>query len=155
VPLTQLAWETSHPHQEYWVKYGTFVLAAEQATGSLGPAMDPHAVGVFAVLPQTQLNAWRVDEGDSLASEAADYLFARYVADRFGGPSALATVIAEPGRGIAAYEQLFRSYLQPTTFDAVFGDWVAANVLGNLTLDDGHFGYRGNFKVDARVHPGP
>src|SRR5262249_50460087 len=43
VPLTQLAWETGHPDQDFWVKFGTFVVAAEEANGSLSPAMDPQA----------------------------------------------------------------------------------------------------------------
>src|SRR5207237_9530038 len=68
---------------------------------------------------------------------------------------AIAEVFAAPRRGIAAYDQLFRSYLRPTSFDAVFGDWVAANALGDATLDDGRFGYRNNLVVNPTTEPGP
>jgi immune inhibitor A len=156
LPLAQIAWETGHPDQDFWVKSGTFLVAAEEASGQLSMVVDQQGPGDFTFDPTLQLNGWRSDQWNTpAADEAAAYLFARYVADRFGGSTAFAPVFAAPGRGVAAYDQLFRSYQQPTTFDAVFGDWVAANVLDDPALDDGHYGYQRNLKFIPNVEPGP
>jgi immune inhibitor A len=153
--LALAAWETSHPAQDWWVKQGTQLLAVDLAVGTTDDLLDPNGIGLFGVDSQVQLNAFRPGQADRSAANTSAYLFARYVAERFGGSSPFTHVFAAPGHGIAAYDAVFRSDPQPTTFADVFGDWIAANVLNDPTLDSGHYGYRGNIKVNPKLQTGP
>jgi hypothetical protein len=78
----------------------------------------------------------------------------RYVAEHYGGFSAIGKVVAEPGRSIAAFAEFFQSLSPPTSFEQVFSDWVAANELDDSSLDSGHYGYN-SLALHPQLRPGP
>jgi immune inhibitor A len=153
--LVWLAWETSQPSQDFWVKGSASGLAYQSIMGMTDDVYTANEIGSFRLHPQTQLNASRPELSDEIANSAARDLFARYVAGRFGGMSAFASIFASSERGIAAFDRLFRSSTPPSTFDDVFADWVAANFLGDPILAGGRFGYPSNLQVNPQVLPGP
>lgn len=155
VSLARIVWETLHPYQDLWVKLGPQAVATEEVSGTTDDILDPNAIKLFGLHPEVQLNSYSSNECCTDATYAADYLFAKYVADRFDGASIFPRVFSDRGRGIAAYDSAFRSYFRPTTFNDVFADWVAANALSDYSLDDGHFGYRSKIQVNPSVTPGP
>ncbi len=138
-----------HRWQNSWIDEGSAELAAQAVTGA-----PSGAIGAFARQPQTQLNAWASEPSAATPHYGAAYLFMRYVAEQFGGFRVIGQVIAEPGRGMASFERFFQSLQPPRTFDQVFADWVAANVLNNPSLDGGRYGYH-SLHFTARVDPGP
>jgi immune inhibitor A len=153
--LAWLAWETSQPGQDFWVKGSASGLAYQSIIGTSDDAYTANEIGSFRLQPQTELNASRPELSDEVANSAARDLFARYVAGRFGGMSAFTSIFASSERGIAAFDRLFHSSTPPSTFDDVFADWVAANFLSNPTLAGGRFGYPSNLQVNPQVLPGP
>jgi anti-sigma factor RsiW len=155
--LADMAWETGHPLQDFWVHGGSKLVATQDASGSLGDTIDPNALSVFALHPAVQLNAYRPEQANSslLSVQAVHYLFARYVADRFGISRVFPALYGVTGRGPAAYDEVFHHRTPPTSFDAVFADWVAANVLDAPSLDDGRYGYRSGIALHPAELPGP
>ena len=114
-------------------------------------------INMFALSPDTSLTTWRPDQTSPapLALVGAHYLFARYVADRFGATSVFPAVFASSDRGVDAYDHYFHTLQPATSFDAVFADWVAANYLDDPHLADGRYGYRSDINVSPKVFPGP
>lgn len=138
-----------HRWQNSWVDEGSAELAAQAVTGA-----PSGAIGAFARRPQTQLNAWASEPAAATPHYGAAYLFMRYVSEQFGGFRSIGQVIAEPARGMASFERFFQTLRPPRTFDQVFADWVAANVLNDSSLNGGRYGYR-SLRFTANVEPGP
>lgn len=96
---------------------------------------------VFSRVPDTQLNAWSDDPDGRTQHYGAAYLFMAYVLQRFGN-EVMQAVVAEDANDIEGFDAvLARSGLE-LTFDDVFADWVAANLLDDPSLDEGQFGYK-------------
>lgn len=138
-----------HRGQNSWINEGSAELAALAVTG-----IPSSTVSSFERSPQTQLNAWSGEPSLAIPHYGAAYLFMLYVAQHYGGYGTIGKLIAEPGRGVTAFTQLFSSLNPSTTFDAVFANWVAANVVDNFAVDGGRYGYQG-MKVALAVRNGP
>lgn len=138
-----------HRWQNSWVDEGSAELAAHAVTGA-----PSGAIGAFARRPQTQLNGWASEPAAATPHYGAAYLFMRYVSEQFGGFRTIGQIIAEPDRGMASFERFFQTLRPPRTFDQVFADWVAANVLNDSSLEGGRYGYQG-LRFAVSVEPGP
>ncbi len=122
-------------NEETWVNEGASMLAEDIN----GYAPDYGAIDMYASLPDLQLNTWASDDPEMSAHYGASYLFMRYLLDRFGS-TAIAEIVASPSNGIVGIDEVLRS--RGTAFDQVFGEWVAANAIGDPSLGDGRYGYQ-------------
>ena len=127
-----------HPDQNSWVDEGAAEFAALEVTG-----IPSATIGAFERAPGTQLNAWSSQPAAAIPHYGAAYLFMVYVSQHFGGAATIGKVIASPGRGMAAFSPVLQAAKPPTTFNQVFGDWVAANVVDNSSALGGRYGYQG------------
>jgi hypothetical protein len=121
-------------HDDTWVDEGFAELSSALATGSRGSS-----TGGLERQPDTQLTTW-APTGQTGAHYAASFLFAHYLAQRFG-EAALGQIIAQPGRppdSITAY--LSQAGLG-ISFDDVFEDWLVANLLDDPSVGDGRYAH--------------
>lgn len=125
-----------HRWQNSWVDEGSAELAAQAVTGSVSGSL-----GAFERQPQTQLNAWAGEPAAAIPHYGAAYLFMRYVAEHYGGFQTIGKVVAEPNRGMASFTAFFSTLHPPVTFDQVFANWVAANILDDPKANNGLYGY--------------
>lgn len=114
-----------HWHQnrgEYgWVEEGL----SELAMTLNGYATDGSEM-VFALYPDTQLNAWTDEMGRSPVHYGASYLFIAYFFDRFG-PEALKALVASPKFGMAGFGEALAP--ERISFDDLFRQWMVVNAL--------------------------
>lgn len=96
----------------------------------------------FSMHPDTQLNSWPSELGESGANYGAAYLFTLYFLERFGEESTRA-LVAHPANGIASVDAVLAELETGYTFDTLFADWVVANYLDDPSVEDGRYGYRG------------
>ncbi|NLE75156.1 MAG: hypothetical protein GX605_00195 [Chloroflexi bacterium] len=81
---------------------------------------------IFALRPDTQLNAWSEEPSRSYPHYGASYLFTSYFFDRFG-PAALAAFMKNSQSGMAAFDDVLAS--QGLSFDKLFSQWTVANAV--------------------------
>jgi hypothetical protein len=96
---------------------------------------------VFAMEPDTQLNSWPEGPGAAGANYGAGYLFTSYFLDRFG-PEATQALIAQPENSFASVEAVLEELGTGLTYEALFADWIVANLLDDPTIADGRYGYQ-------------
>ncbi|MHB0857466.1 MAG: hypothetical protein ACYC5M_07820 [Anaerolineae bacterium] len=122
-------------NEDAWVNEGLSVLA-EHVNGypfALEPATR------FAAFPDLQLNTWAFDAGES-SHYGASFLFLRYFMERLGREH-VRDLVQEPRNGIAGFETVLARSGTGLTFQDLFTDWLAANLLNDVSLQDGRFGY--------------
>src|ERR1041385_6705719 len=101
----------------------------------------------FMSAPGTQLNAWAIQNDDTIPHYGAAFTFIAYYLQRFG-QDALKKLVANPDNGL----QSFRSTLsqinatdsashKPVAVEDLFADWTLANLLNDRTVGDGRYGY--------------
>jgi hypothetical protein len=95
---------------------------------------------LFASAPDTQLNTWPSGPGAAGANYGGSYLFTSYFLDRFGSDATKA-LVAHEENSFASVEDVLREQGSNVTCEALFGDWVIANLLDDPAIDDGHYGY--------------
>lgn len=97
------------------------------------------AASAFLNAPGTQLNIWNY--GTSvLADYGASMLFVTYFYERFGLP-ALNALSIHPDNGLRGVDAVLAEFGGPDA-DSLFADWVLANLLQDLRLADGQYGYK-------------
>ncbi|MFP3897253.1 MAG: hypothetical protein ACLFV5_10530 [Anaerolineales bacterium] len=120
-------------NEEAWLNEG----ASELAEALNGFTTWRSTIKAFERQPDLQLNAWT---GASAAHYGASHLFLRYTLNRFG-PETLRAVIQNPQNGIRSFDDPLRERDPALTFDALFADWLVANVLDQDTLADERYTY--------------
>jgi hypothetical protein len=119
--LQHLILERSDPGEEAWVNEGLSI-TTEGIVGGATSVIDS-----FEEHPSTQLNRWEFS--NSLPHYGAAGAFLRYVADRFGGDSALGRIAAAPGDGPAGIDEFLAAAQGGVPFASAFADWITANAL--------------------------
>ena len=128
-------------NEDTWLNEGFSELASYlNGYGTGGVEMS------FAMRPDTQLNSWPDETGESGPNYGAAYLFTSYFLDRFG-EEATRALVAHPANGIASVDAVLLEL--GYSFHELFANWVVANYLDDLSLEDGRYGYR-----DLRVGVG-
>ena len=123
-----------NPVVETWLDEGYAELASFLAVPG-----EPSVTQQLARAPDVQLTSWSQDRFQG-AHYQASFLFARYLASRFG-LDALRELVAEGGRPPESIDRYLRRAHHGKTFDAVFLDWVVANLLDDTAIADGRYGY--------------
>lgn len=106
------------PDEETWVNEGL----SELATHLCG--YEPASGRSFLGRPSTQLTAWSDVAGQLGAHYGAAYLFARFLAEDYGGYSAMRHLAREPEDGIAGIEAYLTHRGYDADFDQLFWRWV-------------------------------
>lgn len=131
-------------NEEAWLNEGASELAEELN----GFSVSRPAVRAFERQPDVQLNAWTSDPDTLSAHYGASHLFLRYTLSRFGAET-LRAIVRNPQNGIQSFDAPLKEHDPSLTFDALFADWIVANVLEQDMSRDGHYGYRDmNVKVE-------
>jgi immune inhibitor A len=108
------------PNEESWVNEGLSQVAWEMGGG------DTQGIASFLAAPDTQLNYWPAT-ADASVHYAESELFFDYLLDHYGGRQNAKALVDEPANGIAGVQAYLDQY--NVTFDDVFADFVAANLL--------------------------
>ncbi|HEY3110380.1 MAG TPA: hypothetical protein VGL23_16595, partial [Chloroflexota bacterium] len=133
--------------EDTWVNEGT----AELAIRAVG--LDPSGnYQAFIQQPDTQLNDWAEEVGQTPAHYGASELFFGYLAQRFGGYSVIGEILARPERGIAGVDAVLRQGAGAVDFASAFVDWTVAN-WANQPAADARYRYVGGPPVRVREQP--
>jgi immune inhibitor A len=133
--LQHLVHQNQDKSEEAWINEGMSQVALEMAGGSTD------AVWEFLGRPDTQLNFWPYQSGVSI-HYAASELFLGYLLDQYGGRENGKALASIESNGIDGVEEYVTGFGK--TFDDVFADFVAANVLDNADGPYAHPGFNGN-----------
>ena len=95
---------------------------------------------VFATTPDTQLNSWPEGPGAAGANYGAGYLFTSYFLDRFGS-EATRSLVAHDENSFTSVDAVLDELGVGLDHEALFADWVVANLLDDPYLEDGRYGY--------------
>lgn len=145
--LTTLAHEHQHLLQFYvdgnerrWLNEGLSQLA-EHLNG-----FDPQAIGIanvsrFLAAPDHYLSGWLFDNRDVACDYGAAYLFLVYLYEQFG-LDFINTVAISEHDGLASIQAALAELDGAPDVDAVFADWMLANLLDDPYVGDGRYYYR-------------
>jgi hypothetical protein len=136
--LEHLAHYTVNPTQEGWLDEGLAELVS-----NLVMEAPPPALSSFRAHPDTQLTAWSEKPWEARAHYEAAYLWARYLMERGGGPSALPDLIGAGGQGLVTADRYARRRGLAGGVDGLFRDWLIANLVDDAPQADGRYGYQG------------
>lgn len=125
--FAHLLQDGNNRRQQVWLDEGMSVVASQVVGSSNGFRQ------AFEQQPQTQLNAWSVD--DSAPHYAAAGLFLSYLLGRYGGPAAAADLERQAAVGEDAIDAFLAQRSAGKTFEDIFADWVVANIAGRRTGD--------------------
>lgn len=117
--LQHLVHQNYDASEDSWVNEGLSQVAAEMAGGAAG-------VQPFLDDPGTQLNFWPYAE-DTSVHYAESELFFDYLLDHYGGRGNANKLLSIQDNGIEGVSEYLAQYGK--TFDEVFSDFVAANLL--------------------------
>ncbi|MCC6179102.1 MAG: immune inhibitor A [Chloroflexi bacterium] len=122
-----------NPSSESWLDEGFAELASVLAVPgrSVSTAQLPRR-------PDVQLTAW-AGSGESGIHYQASYGFSRYLEDRFG-EGAIHDILAGPGRPPDTISAALSRAGSSLSFDDVFEDWIAANLINDPAVGDGRYG---------------
>ncbi len=95
---------------------------------------------LFTEAPDTQLNTWPSGPGSAGPNYGGAYLFTSYFLDRFGSDATKA-LVAHEENAFTSVEDVLESQGSDLSYEALFGDWIIANLLDDPTLADGRYGY--------------
>jgi immune inhibitor A len=113
-----------NPAAQAWINEGMSELVREQITHTLLniPSYEDHS--------DTQLNDWpTLEEGSANAQYGAAHSFLRYLLQHYGGIAQAGTLAAKPGDGIAEVRAYLSEGGYGVSFEDVFEDWLAANLI--------------------------
>jgi immune inhibitor A len=143
--LQHLVHYNGDPNEESWVNEGLSQVAWEMGGG------DTDGIASFLAAPDTQLNYWPAI-GDSGIHYAESELFFDYLLDHYGGRQNVKALVDEPANGIAGVQAYLDHY--GVSFDDVFADFVAANLLDLPSGPYSHDHYDGTTTAVADVAGG-
>ncbi len=123
-------------NEETWVNEGSSELAA--ALNNFDPGGADRA---FMANPDTQLTTWGSEPGANAPHYGSAYLFMTYFLEQFGEEMTRA-LVASGLNGIAGFDEVLAANNTDANFDAIFADWVIANLLDDPSIHDGRFGYQ-------------
>jgi hypothetical protein len=123
-------------NEDTWVNEGLSELASY--INGFGPSSFTPA---YTRVPDTQLNSWSSNSGDTLANYGGSFLFMAYFLQRYGEEMTKA-VVASAENGIPGFDAVLADHNYPERFHDVFADFLAANYLQDPALDNGQWGYR-------------
>lgn len=100
-------------------------------------------VGIYLRNPDTQLNAWPQSSSASHAHYGASNLFMRYIYAQYAGQEGLSNLIRQDAsNNLDAFVALAATRRPDITrFTTIFGDWLVANLVNDLTVADGRYTY--------------
>jgi hypothetical protein len=133
-----------NPASETWLDEGF----AELASSLVAPERRP-GTGSFQRNPDIQLTGWS-QTGQTGLHYQASYLFAHYLAQRFGGEEATRLLLTESGRPPETITTFLQRAGYGVSFDDVFADWTVANLLDDPAVGDGRYAHEG---IDHKVNP--
>ena len=117
--LQHLVHWSSDGDEETWVNEG--LSGHAEAVAGFREA-DPAAVPAFLERPETSLTRWT----GKARSYGATYLFAAYLAERYG-PGLIRALVTEPDNGIAGVDKALDRVGSGDLFEDAWSGWVAAN----------------------------
>jgi hypothetical protein len=109
------------PDEEIWLDEGLSGYAEEVAGF---PEADADAVPEFLRRPDTSLTDWNFNS--PARSYGATYLFASYLAERYG-PDLIRAVVAETRNGVAGVDRALAQAGSPDRFVDAWAGWIAGN----------------------------
>ena len=118
--LQHLVHHHGDPNEESWVNEGLSQVASEMGGGGT------NGIASFLAAPDTQLNYWPATAAASI-HYAESELFFDYLLDHYGGRQNAKALVDEPANGIAGVQAYLGHF--GVSFDDVFADFVAANLL--------------------------
>ena len=130
--------------EESWLNEGLSQVAWEMAGGGTD------AVWEYLGRPDTQLNVWPTT-GTSV-HYAGSELFASYLLDHYGGREGANDLTSILEDGLEGVDRFLQTH--GTTLDAVYADFVAANVLDLPEGPYGHPNFDGRTEAIEEVAPG-
>ncbi len=100
-------------------------------------------VSAYLANPDVQLTAWSEEPGQAMAHYGAANLFMRYVYDQYAGDEGLAGLVrADAGNDFGVFVDLAAARRPDIDgFGDMFGDWAVANLVNDIQLADGRYGY--------------
>ena len=122
------------PTEETWISEGLAELAARM----LNLPTIPYAN--FFRRPDVSLANWPEDTAQSLSAYAASSLFSLYLAERTGVAN-IHHLTSQPLDGTDGVDAYLRELGAGVTFDALFADWLVANL---VDADEGRYAYPGS-----------
>jgi hypothetical protein len=128
-------WHTDR-NEDTWVNEGMSELAMQLNGFDVGGSD-----WLFSRSPDTQLNTWPDGPGAAGANYGGSYLLMAYFLDRFGDEATQA-LVASSLNGTGGFQVVLDGLGGGLSFEEVFADWRAANLLDDPALDDGRYGYK-------------
>ena len=125
-----------HRNRDVWFDEGCSEIA--MFANGYGPGGFDYP---FSQQPDTQLNAWASEPGQSAAHYGASFLFLRILMAQYGGEKAITNLLKQPGLGIAAIDAVVKQAGNPAGFEGAFKDWLIANTLNNPGIYNGKYSY--------------
>ena len=119
------------PTESAWVHEGF----AELAARTLG--YDGIPFFYYRQQPEVSIRDWPPIRENPLPNYAGAALFSAYLAERLGG-DAIARIAEEQSDGQEGVQAVLNATLPGTTFEALFADWLAANVSGGAAPPYGY-----------------
>ncbi len=122
-------------NEDTWVNEGL----SELATFINGYGTS-NFLSLFLHRPDTQLNSWATEQGDSTVNYGASFLFMAYFLERYGEDMTQA-MVANPNNGVAGFNTVLANPTEKR-FDDIFADFLVANYLNDPKIEDGAWGYK-------------
>jgi immune inhibitor A len=121
-----------------WFNEGSSQLAED-----LNGFFDSGFIRIYLSDPDTQLTAWGAAPGTSARHYGAAHLFMRYIYAQYAGEEQLRGLVrADAGDQVDVFVGLAAD-VRPdvTSFGAIVADWGVANLIDDVTVGDGRYGY--------------
>lgn len=157
--LTTLAHEHQHMMQyavdgneARWLNEGLSQLA-EHLNGFSPDIIAGNSMVEFLDDPDLALADWSFAPSHVGRHYGASYLFLLYLYEHYG-PEFTRTLARADGDGLIAVESLLRASGVPGGVDAVFADWIVANLLDDASVAEGQYVYR-TLDLPATITPRP
>ena len=127
-------WNTDN-NEATWLNEGMSVLAA-----FLNGYPSTDYEEAYAGNPDVQLNNFSYISPLTGAHYGAAFFLTAYLLEHYG-EAATQALLRHPENGLAGIEAVLAELEQPSSFDALFSDWVVANYLDSLERGEGVYKY--------------
>jgi hypothetical protein len=127
--------------EDTWVNEGLAELSSSIALGST------FSIRQFLSAPPISLVNWPTTSVGSIANYGAASLFIHFLTEHYGSTQTLTTLLSQQHDGIAGIDAYLEEMGYEATFNDVFREWAAANILDG----DGILGYE-DLAVSAHIN---